>query len=941
MAWFKNLAIHTKLLMGFFVISLLSALVGVVGIMTSNELGEVAVQVYQSNLRPITHLTSIRASTLNTTAYVRDMILFEDRAEFQRLKTKIEGVISKNNQLISEYENSGMITIQGEREAFERFKAKLLEFRAVRSQIIQLIEQGKREEARALITTVGRERINETIAAVNAIIDLNVKDAERVSIINKERIAQARSTLMALVVGGFLASLVLGLLIARVISSPIKRLDAAAEQLAKGNFAVQIQADSRDEIGSLTASFGRVVATLNKFAQAQITMKQQHDEGFTSYTIAAKDFEGKYAELAEGTNALAKSHINVTTEILGVIAEYSNGNFASDISRMSNERAKITQSIDAVKANLQAINREILRLSDAAIAGNLATRGDASQFQYTFRAMVEGINNTLDAVVNPLNVAANYVARISQGEIPSRIQEQYNGDFAALKNNMNTLIDTLNAFIAAQEEMARQHDAGMISYRIPAKQFSGAYATMVQGVNELVAAHIGVKMRVVEVISQYALGNFTVDMDRLPGEKAKITQSIDTVKANLQAINREILRLSDAAVRGNLSERGHASQFQYTFRDMVEGINKTLDAVIMPVNEAQQVLQSMAAGDLTKTMQGNYEGDHARLKRSLNATIESINTTLSQVIITAEQVLQGSRQVSSASQSLSQGATEQAASLEEISSSMQQITSQTKLNAENANQANQLAQTARGAAERGNSDMQELIAAMADINESSKNISRIIKVIDEIAFQTNLLALNAAVEAARAGRHGKGFAVVAEEVRNLAAHSAKAAKETEEMIAGAVKKAEHGAATAGRTETGLKEIVTVSSKVTDIVAEIAAASNEQAQGIGQINMGLSQIDTVTQQNTANAEESAAAAEELSSQSRQLDEMLSRFRLNTATNGSYQRLSNGHGNSAAQTNAIALQASAARHTVNASYTNGGRALSPEEIISLDDNDFGRY
>jgi methyl-accepting chemotaxis protein len=213
---------------------------------------------------------------------------------------------------------------------------------------------------------------------------------------------------------------------------------------------------------------------------------------------------------------------------------------------------------------------------------------------------------------------------------------------------------------------------------------------------------------------------------------------------------------------------------------------------------------------------------------------------------------------------------------------MTEMASQTKLNAENATQANQLASQTRSAAESGNGRMQDMVAAMAEINEAGKSISNIIKVIDEIAFQTNLLALNAAVEAARAGRHGKGFAVVAEEVRNLAARSAKAAKETAELIEGSVEKTKNGTEIAEATREALGEIVSSVSKVTDLVGEIAAASNEQAQGIAQTNQALGQIDQVTQQNSASAEESAAASEELSGQAMHMKEMMGRFKVKART-----------------------------------------------------------
>ncbi len=727
------------------------------------------------------------------------------------------------------------------------------------------------------------------------------------------------------------AIVVVMFIIAGFISRPIQAMEAAARNVAQGNFDVHLSAQGGDEVGSLTASFAQMVQTIDRFVQEQQAMTNHHEAGMISYTMPVEQFQGKYAEMARRTNELAHSHIAVQHRIVEVISQYAVGNFSVDMDKLPGEKAKITQGMDTVKANLKSINDEILVLVDAAVKGNLSKRGEAHKFQHTFREMIQGLNNLLDAIVTPLNVAATCVDRISKGDIPPRITEQYNGDFNAIKTNLNTLIDTLNAFVAAQQEMARQHDAGMISYRMNAEQFAGVYAQMVRGTNELVAAHIAVNMRVVEVISQYAIGNFGADMDRLPGEKAKITQSIDEVKANLQRINREIIMLAQAAVDGKLSTRADANKFQYTFREMVEGINKTLDAVIHPTNEGVQVLQSMAGGNMTKEMKGDYRGDHAVLKNALNSTLQSINTALSQVIATANQVLQGSQQVSAASQALSQGATEQAASLEEISSSMHQIASQTNLNAENANQANQLAIHSRESAERGNSDMAALIQAMQEINESSKNISRIIKVIDEIAFQTNLLALNAAVEAARAGRHGKGFAVVAEEVRNLAARSAKAAKETAEMIEGAVRKAENGSEIARRTAEGLKEIVSGSTKVTDIVGEIAAASSEQAQGISQINTGLSQIDKVTQQNTASAEECAAAAEELSGQAMNLTAMLSRFQLQGGNaQGVHHSVRSG-------------EFSAPRSSSVGANGNTGKShlLMPHDVIKLDDDDFGRY
>ncbi len=382
----------------------------------------------------------------------------------------------------------------------------------------------------------------------------------------------------------------------------------------------------------------------------------------------------------------------------------------------------------------------------------------------------------------------------------------------------------------------------------------------------------------------------------------------------------ETVRAGDLSQRLNLQRGDEIGQLALALDSMVEGLN-----------QKAQLAETIAGGDLT--VQVTLASEKDVLGRALQKMVANLSDLIGQTQLSAEQIASGSVQVSDSSQSLSQGATESAASLEEIAASMTELASQTKLNAENSTQANQLVCSARMVAEQGNQQMQGMVQAMAEINEAGQNISKIIKVIDEIAFQTNLLALNAAVEAARAGQHGKGFAVVAEEVRNLAARSAQAAKETEELIDGSVAKAKGGAAVADETAASLQGIVTEITKVTDLVSEIAAASHEQSEGIGQINQGLNQIDQVTQQNTANAEESAAASEELSAQAEQLRGMLGRFKLTQSGTGS--TLPMRRGSAAWQNNGPEVPLSVAARTMRP------EPVEANEMIALDSAEFGRY
>ena len=333
---------------------------------------------------------------------------------------------------------------------------------------------------------------------------------------------------------------------------------------------------------------------------------------------------------------------------------------------------------------------------------------------------------------------------------------------------------------------------------------------------------------------------------------------------------------ADIGLAGEIRDGDLSRRLKSSSRDELGELARALDAMADGLTEKVNLAEIIASGDLTAEVV--LASDRDQFGLSLQHMVARLSSMVGNIQATSEQIASGSNQIADTSQSLSQGATESASSIEEISSSMTQLASQTQQNAENAAQANRFSAAAKAAAEKGNQQMQAMVTAMGEINESGHNISKIIKVIDEIAFQTNLLALNAAVEAARAGQHGKGFAVVAEEVRNLAARSAKAARETSELIEGSVKKAETGAQLADKTAEALGEIVVGVNKVSDLVAEIAAASNEQAEGISQVNIGLGQIDQVTQQNTANAEESAASAEELSSQAAHLRQMLTRFKL---------------------------------------------------------------
>ncbi len=375
-------------------------------------------------------------------------------------------------------------------------------------------------------------------------------------------------------------------------------------------------------------------------------------------------------------------------------------------------------------------------------------------------------------------------------------------------------------------------------------------------------------------------GDLSVEIRRKSDEDA-LSISMSQVVANLRQLMAEIGMLNRSALEGRLSMRGNAASFSGAYREIVEGINRTLGSVIEPINEAAAVLEGVARKDLSVRVKGGYAGDLAKIKNSLNLAVQNLEDALLQVATSARQVASAAGQVSASSQSSSQDATEQAASLEEVAGSLKELSAASGLNAASANQARLLTDGARNSAGKGVDSMKRLSCAIDRIKVSSDETAKIVKTIDEIAFQTNLLALNAAVEAARAGDAGKGFAVVAEEVRNLAIRSAEAAKSTSRLIQESVKNSESGVALNNEVLKNLTDIDDQVHRVTQMMSEISAASERQSEGVRQLNTVVDQMNQVTQQTAASSEESASAAEELAGQAAEMEGVISSFKLSAA------------------------------------------------------------
>lgn len=860
----SNFKIGARLTAGFTIITCLTLLMGVFGVVGLQYIQANDTSLYENETVPLGYLidanrfiynTQMKASSASNLDPERAKTVFEtvQKSDIDQINEKIQASITENNQA-----------------TFDRY----MEMQKIWYRLVEDIREAAiKGNTSSLATTytylnIYFERMKESLDELAA---SKVEDAKSLSNRNNQT-----AMLVSIILAGILlfavgVSVVASVVLTRSIVRPVRRLAQVADKLASGDVDIEIAETGKDELADTMKAFDRMVKNIqnqamaaNSIAQGDLSVEvnpasekdimsislntmintlrdliheinyttRQHDLGDIDVVIPEDKFSGDYQVLARGINNMAHGHLQMVQKSMDCVAAFANGDFNAELEQFPGKKAFINERIELLRSNLKAVNGEINRLIEAASAGDLDVRVNTEQFEGDWRKLGEGLNGLIEAIVAPINEAEQVMHRMAVNDYTIEITGEYQGKFQQFAESINSV---RNRLLSLQD----------VFIRMAQGDFS--------------------RIEEFEAIGQYS------ENDQLSPSVLRMMQTINDVIVEAET-------LADSAVKGNLNVSGNEDKFEGRYKDIIIGMNNILRAINEPLQETLSVLDEMAKGNLSVEMVGTYQGDYEKIKQSVNTTIDNFNELLYDIQNTAEQVASGSRQVSDSAQALSQGSTEQASSVEELTAAMQQIDAQTKQNAQNANRANALSEKAKQDAANGSEQMEILLKSMMDINNASANISKIIKVIDDIAFQTNILALNAAVEAARAGQHGKGFAVVAEEVRNLAARSANAAKETTALIENSIALSSQGAENAHKTAEALKKVVDSISTVSALVNEIAKASDEQAAGISQVNSGILQVSDVTQANSATAEESAAASEELSSQSEVLREMIGKFTL---------------------------------------------------------------
>ncbi len=494
------------------------------------------------------------------------------------------------------------------------------------------------------------------------------------------------------------------------------------------------------------------------------------------------------------------------------------------------------------------LRRELGRLVEDLRAGRLDARGDLAGLDPDAAASLALVNEALEILVQPLRMASGSLAQIAAGTIPEFVIDEYRGEFNEIKRNINTFLATMHGMHQEAQCLIQAVKEGRLRARGNDWDFTGAWARLIAGMNEVVESFerpFEITSRCVQDVSRGSMsGSVSV---RLKGDYGRLVRDLNLLLGNLGRLTASILALSRAAVAGRLEERIGSEPFQGDWRRMVESLNATLDAALAPVREASAVLEQVAAYDLSARMDGDYAGDHARVKTALNKTAETLNQALLQVAATVEHVATGGAQIATASRAQADGATRQMGAVEDIVARLEALARQATENAERTERARQAVAEVEQAARSGKEAADRAAGMLAEIHEAATSSTAIIGEIDRVAATTNELAVTAGVEAAAVARSGRGFAVVASEVGRLAQRAKVATTSVDEAAKRLLGDgAAHDQEATSALERGIRDLLEIAQGTrmlsinAAIEAEHVAAASKGFEGVTALVKDLAQ-----------------------------------------------------------------------------------------------------
>ena len=715
MAWFSNMTLKGKLLVGFITVAIIAGIIGGYGIYNIRLLDAAGARMYEKVTVPLGQMADISVAFQRIRVNSRDFTsaTTPDKQEhFAGRIKELRGTIDKQADL---YEKT-ILTDEG-RKLFEEFKKTRAAYGVQLDKVMTLAKEGKGGEAAALMQGEAGKAARDEQNAIEKLMESKVEIAHLTSEENSATAKTANTVMSVLSLLGVILAIGLGLIIARIV---LRQLGGDPKQVGE---------------------------VANMVAMGDLSRDVAVPPGDTTSVMAA-----------------------------------------------------MKKMVDTIRALVADTNM----LVTAAVDGKLAIRADASKHQGDFQKIVAGVNSTLDAVIGPLNVSADYVDKIAKGIIPPAITDNYNGDFNAIKINLNNMVKMMGDLLAQTDILIQGAADGELDKRANADMFVGGWNQLVKGVNATVANIVNPLMVTADYVDKVSKGDMPPTIT-------------DTYKGQYNLIK--------------------------------NNINVLIEATNNITANAKQVAQGNLMVELKKRC------DNDELMESLASMVDKLKEVVTEVQAAADNVSSGAQEMSVTAQEMSQGATEQAASAEEVSSSMEQMASNIRQNTDNAMQTEKIAVKSASDAKEGGKAVTETVSAM-------KQIATKISIIEEIARQTNLLALNAAIEAARAGEHGKGFAVVASEVRKLAERSQSAAGEISQLSTTSVAIAEQAGDMLGKMLPDIQKTAELVQEINASSKEQDTGADQINKAIQQLDQVIQQNAGAAEEMASTTEELSSQAEQL-------------------------------------------------------------------------------
>jgi len=813
----SNYKVRTRLMVGFGLLLVFTAIIGVIAVRELGRLNETVNQLTTEDWETIQGATTLRASVRTVSARTTEFLLTDSadrsavRAKLEDARTQIVETFEKLSTLDTENPDA-MNGLQKIRDSYAPLAASV-------DKVLELAASPQ-THAEAVRTYLGEMRplVDTALQDAVALVKVHTSDVMLSAGETRARYTTAREIILGILGGALLVGIAIAIFLARSIVRPLGRAMEVAERIRDGKLDNQIEVEGIDETAQLMGSLEAM----------QVALKARDEKD--------ADYRGQIAAI-DRSQAVVEFDMNGTVRAV-------NENFARIMGYSSAEvvgkhHSAFVDPTQAASADYRSFWDRLNRgLAEVGTYKRVAKGGREVWLSASYNPITDASGKPFKVVKYSSDMTEQMVRNAdNQGQLAAISRSQ-----AVIEFDMDGTVRKINENFArtmgysSAEVVGKHHSMFADAATVGSAEYRAFWAKLNNGEPE-----VGTYRRVAKGGREIWLQASYNPIPDANGRPFKVVKYGTEVTAAMQAQ-----------------------------RELQVAVQQTQDTVKFAID-----------GDLThRVPMDGKTGDLEVLCRGVNSLLDSTSELIRRVKQATGEVQMGAEEISRGNTNLSQRTEEQATSLEETASSMEEMTSTVKQTADNAGQANQLAMAARQQAEKGGAVVSSAVSAMSGINEASRKIGDIIGVIDEIAFQTNLLALNAAVEAARAGEQGRGFAVVATEVRNLAGRSATAAKEIKALIQDSVVKVEDGTRLVDESGKTLEEIVNAVKKVTDIVGEIAAASREQSSGIEQVNKAVMAMDQTTQQNAALVEEAAAASQAIVEQAQSLSAMIARYDVGT-------------------------------------------------------------